>query len=166
MKTKLPLYEHIFVVIGVALFVLSFFIPNQYNLYDYLKHKRLQSYNQKHQEHFITCIYCKGTGERIEDTNRIIFMAKTQLYLNKHLMIDKCKNCKKLEHGGGYIYCDEAERQYQIFLQEYGAAGPKMEKNSCGKCMGMGKFSSFDIKTQKYLTQEEYEQRERDESNN
>jgi len=114
----------------------------------------------------LTCIYCQGTGERVEDVNRIIFLAKTQLYLNKHLAIDKCQNCVKLENGDCYIYCDEAEQQYQIFLKEYGAAGPKMEKTSCGECMGMGQFSSFDIKTQKYLTQKEYEQRERDKVNN
>ncbi len=153
-------------VLVLILVLSTIFVPEKYNLYDYLKSIRLQSYNEKHREHFISCIYCDGTGERIEDINRIIFMAKVQLYLNKHLAIDKCKDCVKLEHGEGYVYCDKAEKQYQIFLQEYGAAGPKMEKNSCSECMGMGQFSSFDIKTQKYLTQEEYEQRERNKVNN
>jgi hypothetical protein len=166
MSNKFSLWEIIPFTIAIILFIGSFFIPEKYNLYDYLKSKRLQSYNEKNKEHFLTCIYCKGTGERVEDTNRIIFMARVQLYLNKHLAVDKCKDCVKLEHGDSYIYCDEAEKQYQIFLQEYGAAGPKMEKTSCGECMGMGTFSSFDIKTQKYLTQEEYEQRERNQINN
>ena len=161
MNIPLKPYEQMLIVIAIILFVLSFFIPDKYNLYDYLKAKRLESYNQKHKEIFITCIYCKGLGERIEDINRTMFMAKVQLYLNKHLAIDKCTKCEKLPHGDGYAYCDAANEQYKIFLQEYGAAGPKMEKTSCSECMGMGQFSSFDIKEQRYITQEEYEERER-----
>jgi hypothetical protein len=143
------------IAIVILIFVIAmFFIPtplDKYNLYDYLKAKRLESYNQKHKEVFITCIYCKGTGERIEDVNRIIFMAKVQLYLNKHLAVDKCEKCVKIPETGSYIYCDEANHQYSVFLKEYGAAGPKMEMTSCGECLGMGQFSSFDIKTQRYL---------------
>lgn len=160
MKLNLKFYDYI-IVIQVILLVCLFFIPQKYNLYDYLKSIRLQSYNKQHKEIFVSCIYCDGTGERIEDTNRTMFLAKVALYLNKHLMIDKCDKCVKLEHGDGYSYCEKANDQYQIFLQEYGAAGPKMEKTSCSECMGMGQFSSFDMKKQKYLTQEEYEERER-----
>jgi len=154
-------YDYLLIVTAI-LFICSFFIPNKYNLYDYLKSKRLQFYNEKYKEHFISCIYCKGTGERVEDVNRIIFMAKVQLYLNKHLAVDKCQKCIKLKESDSYIYCDEANDQYEIFLKEYGAAGPKMEKTSCGECLGMGQFSSFDMKTGKYLTQEEYEKREKE----
>ena len=163
--------QHINTTIAIVIFIFviaMFFIPtplDKYNLYDYLKAKRLESYNQKHKEVFITCMYCKGTGERIEDVNRIIFMAKVQLYLNKHLAVDKCEKCVKIPETNSYIYCDEANNQYSVFLKEYGAAGPKMEKTSCGECLGMGQFSSFDIKTQKYLTQKEYEDRERKKQN-
>ena len=153
--------SYILIVFAIILFISSFFIPEKYNLYDYLKSIRLQSYNDKHKEIFIKCLYCKGTGEREEDINRTIFLAKVSLYLNKHLMVDKCDKCVKLEHGDGYAYCEKANDQYQIFLQEYGAAGPKIEKTGCSKCMGMGTFSSFDMKKQKYLTQEEYEAREK-----
>jgi hypothetical protein len=92
-------------------------------------------------------------------------MAKVQLYLNKHLAVDKCKKCVKIPETGSYIYCDEANNQYSIFLKEYGAAGSKMTKTSCSECLGMGQFSSFDIKTQRYLTQQEYEDRERKKQN-
>lgn len=165
MKINLKFYDYI-IVIQVILLVCLFFIPQKYNLYDYLKGKRLQSYNEKHKEIFVSCIYCDGTGERIEDTNRTMFLAKVALYLNKHLMVDKCDKCAKLEHGDGYSYCEKANDQYQIFLQEYGATGPKMEKTSCSECMGMGQFSSFDMKEQRYITQEEYERRERSKVNN
>jgi len=166
MKNKFSITDLAIILVAALILVLpTFFVPEKYNLYDYLKAKRLESYNQKHKEVFITCIYCKGTGERIEDVNRIIFMAKVQLYLNKHLAVDKCKKCVKIPETGIYIYCDEANNQYSIFLKEYGAAGPKMEKTSCGECLGMGQFSSFDIKTQRYLTQQEYEDRERKKQN-
>jgi hypothetical protein len=128
---------------------------------DPLHRKNLQSYNQKHKKVFITCIYCKGTGERVEDINKIMFDAKMALYLNKHLKVDRCDKCVKLPYVEHYDYCDKVNSQYHIFLKEYGAAGPKMEKTSCGQCLGMGQFSSFDIKTQRYLTQQEYEDRER-----
>jgi len=115
----------------------------------------------------LTCIYCKGTGERVEDVNRIIFLAKTQLYLNKHLAIDKCKKCVKIPETGSYIYCDEANNQYSVFLKEYGAVGPKMEKTICGECMGAGQFQILtkNPKTNQWYTQEDYEENERAKNN-
>jgi len=165
MNIPLKPYEQMLIVVAIILFVLSFFIPDNYNLYDYLKSKRLESYNEKHKEIFITCIYCDGTGEREEDVNKIMFDAKMALWLNKHLMVDRCKKCVKLPYGEHYDYCDNVNSQHKIFLQEYGAVGPKIEKTGCGECLGMGQFSSFDIKEQRYLTQEEYEQREKARTN-
>jgi hypothetical protein len=165
MTNKIESHQQFLIVVATLLFIGTFFIPEKYNLYDYLKSIRLQSYNEKHKEIFIKCLYCKGTGEREEDTNRTMFLAKVALYLNKHLMVDKCNKCEKLSDSDKYFYCDEAEKQYQIFLQEYGAAGPKVEKTGCSKCLGMGTFSSFDIEQKKYLTQEEYEAREKAKSN-
>lgn len=160
MGLNFKVYDYI-IAIQILLLVCIFFIPTKYNLYDYLKAQRLQSYNEKHKEIFIKCVYCKGTGERYEDVNKLLYDAKMALWFNKHLMIDKCTQCVKLPHGSGYDYCETAENQYLIYTQEYGAAGPKMEKTGCSKCMGMGSFSSFDMKTGKYLTQEEYEQKEK-----
>ena len=115
----------------------------------------------------LTCIYCKGTGERVEDVNRIMFLAKTQLYLNKHLAIDKCEKCVKIPETGSYIYCDEANNQYSVFLKEYGAVGPKMEKTICGECMGAGQFQILtkNPKTNQWYTQEDYEEDERSKAN-
>jgi hypothetical protein len=158
-------YDFISIVGCLGFIIVLYFAipPDKYNLYDYLKAKRPESYNQKHKEIFITCIYCDGTGEREEDVNKIMFDAKMALWLNKHLMVDRCKKCAKLPHGEHYDYCDNVNSQYKIFLQEYGAVGPKIEKTSCSECMGQ--FSSFDIKAQKYLTQEEYEQIEKARTN-
>jgi hypothetical protein len=139
-----------------------FFIPEKYNLYDYLKRKRLQSYNEKYKEIFVSCIYCKGTGEREEDINAIMRDAKMALWLNHHLMSEKCKDCDSTQNK----YCTKVDTQYNIFMKEYKKEGPNIQKTSCSECMGMGQFSSFDMKEQRYLTQEEYEQRERNKVNN
>jgi hypothetical protein len=166
MKNKFSITDLAIILVAALILVLpTFFVPEKYNLYDYLKSKRLESYNEKYKKHLVTCIYCKGTGERVEDVNRIIFMAKVQLYLNKHLAVDKCEKCVKMPETGSYIYCDEANNQYSVFLKEYGAAGPKMEMTSCGECMGMGTFTIMN-KDGSYLTQEEYENRERNKTRN
>jgi len=156
-------YDFISIVGCIGFIIVLYFAipPDKYNLYDYLKSKRLESCNQKYQQHLLTCIYCKGSGQRVEDTNRTIFMAKVQLYLNKHLMVDKCTKCTKLEHGDGYIYCDEANSQYSVFLHEYGVAGPKFEKTMCSECMGCGQFT-IQNRDGSYVTQEEYEQEEKE----
>ncbi|NBX97581.1 hypothetical protein EB118_07790 [bacterium] len=120
---------------------------------------------QKNNAPLIICSFCRGTGERIEDTNLIWRDAKMALWLNKHLMSDKCTNCIKSDDNK-YKYCDEANKQYEIYTKEYEKLGPKMEKTSCSGCMGMGQFSSFDTKKQRYITQEEYEQREPSKVNN
>jgi hypothetical protein len=114
------------------------------------------------QEIFITCIYCKGTGEREEDTNAIMRDAKMALWLNHHLMSEKCKDCDSTQNK----YCIKVDNQYAIFMEEYKKEGSKIQKTSCGECIGMGQFSSFDIKEQRYITQEEYEQREHNKVNN
>jgi len=168
MFLKKEYVDTIIVISAIILAITIFIIPtplDKYNLYDYLKAKRLQSYNAKHKEIFIKCLYCKGTGEKEEDVNKIMFDAKMALYLNKHLKVDRCKKCVKLPYGEHYDYCESVNDHYKILLQEYGAAGPKMGKVVCGYCMGMGTFSSLDMKTGKYLTQEEYEAREKARSN-
>lgn len=39
--------RNIVIVIATLLFILSFFIPDKYNLYDYLKAKRLEYYYEQ-----------------------------------------------------------------------------------------------------------------------
>jgi len=130
---------------------------DKYNLYDYLKEQRLQSYNQKHEKHLITCNQCKGSGEELTDINKLMMDASLALFINHHLMVDKCEKCVKLPYGNGYDYCDIIQNKYKILLQEYGAAGPKIDMAACEKCMGMGQFTTKK-KDGSYMTQEEYDQ--------
>lgn len=150
-----------FIVVFFLAIIIILFSPvlpwDKYNLYDYLKAQRLESYNEKHKEHFISCIYCNGIGEREEDINLIMRDAKMALWLNYHLMSEKCKDCDNKHNN----YCIKVDGQYTVFMEQYKKDGPKIEMTSCGECMGMGQFSSFDLKEQRYLTQEVYEKRER-----
>lgn len=157
---KMSFLNFISIVGCIGFIIVLYFAipPDKYNLYDYLKAKRLESYYKKH---LISCIYCEGTGERVEDVNKIMFDAKMALWLNKHLMVDRCSKCVKLPYGEHYDYCDSVNSHYQILLQEYGAAGPKMSKTICGHCMGMGQFTSKKADGT-YLTQKEYEKREKE----
>jgi hypothetical protein len=165
---KKEIMDIVIVVISIVLLITLFITPtpwDKYNLYDYLKAKRLQSYNEKHKEIFLKCIYCKGTGERNEDINELMYQAKMQLWFHKHINIDRCKVCDKIEDKvnypfGGKFFCPLAQTTFMMMMKEYAEIGPKVEKTGCSKCMGMGTFSSFDMKTQQYLTQEEYETRE------
>ena len=146
------------VVFSLALIVVLFspILPSdKYNLYDYLKAQRLQSYNQKHEKHLITCNQCKGSGEYLTDINKLMMDASLALYLNYHIMIDKCEKCVKLPYGDGYEYCEAVNQHYQTLLKEYAAAVPKIDMAACDKCMGMGQFTSVK-KDGSYMTQEEY----------
>jgi hypothetical protein len=105
----------------------------------------------------IVCSFCKGKGETPTDINKLMMDASLALFLNHHLMVDKCEKCVKLPYGDGYEYCDTVEKKYQILLQEYGAAGPKIDMAACSECMGMGTFSSKDLSTGKWYTQETWD---------
>ncbi len=91
-------YDFISIVGCVGFIIVLYFAipPDKYNLYDYLKAKRLESYYKKHR---ISCIYCEGTGERVEDVNLIMRDAKMALWLNKHLMVDRCSKCVRLPYA-------------------------------------------------------------------
>jgi hypothetical protein len=103
----------------------------------------------------ITCNQCKGSGEYLTDINKLMMDASLALYLNYHIMIDKCEKCVKLPYGDGYEYCEAVNQHYQTLLKEYAAAVPKIDMAACDKCMGMGQFTSVK-KDGSYLTQEEY----------
>jgi hypothetical protein len=103
----------------------------------------------------ITCNQCKGSGEYPTDINKLMMDASVALFVNHHLMVDRCGKCVKLPNGDGYKYCETVESKYQTLLKEYTAAGPKIDMAACEKCMGMGKFTSVK-KDGSYLTQEEY----------
>lgn len=107
----------------------------------------------------IVCKFCKGKGQKPTDVNKLMMDASLALFINHHLNVDKCGKCVKLPYGDAYDYCDTVQNKYKILLQEYAAAGPKIETASCDKCMGMGTFSSKDLSTGKWITQEEYDER-------
>lgn len=105
----------------------------------------------------IVCYQCKGSGEYPTDINKLMMEASLTLFINKHLMVDRCEKCVKLPYGEGYDYCDKINDRYQTLLKEYAAAGPKIDITACNKCMGMGTFSSKDLSTGKWQTQEDYD---------
>jgi hypothetical protein len=107
----------------------------------------------------IVCSFCKGKGETVTDINKLMMDASLAIFFNHHLMVDKCEKCVKLPNGDGYDYCDVVNERYQTLLKEYGAVGPKMDMAACSECMGMGTFSSQDSTTGKWLTQEEYDEK-------
>ena len=107
----------------------------------------------------IVCSFCKGVGERPTDVNKLMMDAKLALFINKHLMVDKCDKCVKLPYGDAYDYCDTVQNKYKILVQEYADAGPKIDMASCEKCMGMGTFSSKDLSTGKWNTQEDWDKK-------
>ena len=129
---------------------------DKYNLYDYLKAQRLQSYNQKHEKHLITCNQCKGSGEYPTDINKLMTDASLALYLNHHLMVNKCEKCVKLPNSDSYEYCQAVNDYHQTLVKEYAAAGPKIDMAACEQCMGMGQFTTMK-KDGSYMTQEEYD---------
>jgi len=115
---------------------------------------------QKESEHpVIVCSSCKGKGEKLTDVNKLMMDASLAIFFNHHLMVDKCEKCVKLPNGDGYDYCDVVNERYQTLLKEYGVVGPKMDMAACEQCMGEGTFSSKDLTTGKWLTQEEYDEK-------
>ena len=107
----------------------------------------------------ITCNQCKGSGEYPTDINKLMMDASLALFVNHHLMVDKCEKCVKLPYGNAYEYCETVESKYQTLLKEYAAAGPKIDMAACEQCMGMGTFSSKDLTTGKWITQKEHDER-------
>jgi len=115
---------------------------------------------QNESEHpIIVCSSCKGTGEKLTDVNKLMMDASLAIFFNHHLMVDKCTKCVKLPNGDGYDYCDVVNERYQTLLKEYAVVGPKMDMAACEECMGMGTFTSQDSTTGKWLTQEEYDEK-------
>ena len=114
---------------------------------------------EKNDTPVIVCKFCKGKGEKPTDVNKLMMDASLALFINHHLNVDKCDKCVKLPYGNAYEYCETVESKYQTLLKEYVAAGPKIDMASCEKCMGMGTFSSKDLSTGKWITQEEYDER-------
>lgn len=118
-----------------------------------------QQKQKKKEAPLIVCSFCKGTGERHTDVNKLMMDAKLALFINHHLNVDKCDKCVKLYSSEGYYeYCDTIKAKHQTLLKEYAVVGPKISMAACDKCMGMGTFSSKDLSTGKWITQKEYDE--------
>ena len=128
-----------------------------------IKAWRIKSFKEQQQKQkekeppLIKCYQCKGTGEYPTDINKLMMDVNLTLFINQHLMVEKCEKCVKLPNGDGYEYCNTVESKYKILLKEYDAAEPKIDMATCKECMGMGTFSSKDLSTGKWITQEEYD---------
>lgn len=140
------------ILLGLCILALVFC----YAILDPIHKKNIQKLSEPP---LITCNQCKGSGEYPTDVNKLMMDASLALYLNHHLMVDKCEKCVKLPYGNAYEYCETVESKYQTLLKEYAAAGPKIDMASCEQCMGMGTFSSKDLTTGKWLTQKEHDER-------
>jgi hypothetical protein len=149
--------DHIILAFVTLLTILAILFGPKDHLYDYLKKKRLEYHHQQQFEKYkIVCHQCKGSGEYPTDVNKLMVKASITLFINKHLMVDKCKECVKLEKGDGYVYCKVVNDRYRTLLEEYIAAGRKIEMATCSECMGMGTFTSQNSDGS-YVTQEEYD---------
>lgn len=127
-----------------------------------IKDWRIKSFQEQQKQKekeppLIICSFCKGTGERHTDVNKLMIDASFALFINHHLNVDKCNKCVKLPNSDSYEYCGTVEAKHQSLLKEYAIAGPKIDIASCEKCMGMGTFSSKDLSTGKWITQKEYD---------
>lgn len=136
----------------VVLFFLLVFVFSLIALFDYYYNIRPKTWT----DHLITCPQCKGSGEYPSDVNKTIFDAKMTLYLNHHLNVNKCKDCIKVENDDSYVYCEEVNKTYQLFVQEYAAAGKDIRMSVCHECLGSGQFSVMK-KDRTYYTQEQYD---------
>lgn len=123
-----------------------------------LNNKQKQEKSEPTEPPTIVCSYCKGSGQVVTDVNKLMVDARLAIFANKHLMTDKCEECVKLPDSKSYEYCDKVNDYYHTLLKDYAVTGPKMQKALCQKCMGMGTFSMKDMITNKWMTQEEWDQ--------
>jgi hypothetical protein len=137
----------------VFMFLVLLFIPFVVVVLNPIHKKNIEKLSQPP---LIKCHQCKGSGEYPTDVNKLMVEASITLFINKHLMVDKCKECVKLEKGNGYVYCKVVNDRYRTLLEEYIAAGRKIEMADCSECMGMGTFTSQNSDGS-YVTQEEYD---------
>ena len=144
----------ILILIGVASLFLTAYSSKTEN--EQLK-KKLEKY--KGAKILITCMYCKGNGFEKSDSNKIMAEALCALWHNKHIMNDKCTECDSSVKGSEK-YCDVAKNQFKTIMEEYEKKGPKIEKNICKHCMGMGQFV-IPNKDGSSWTQSDYEEREK-----
>lgn len=123
------------ILVGLSMLAIIF-------CYEVLNPIHKKNIEQLSEPPLIVCSSCKGKGEKPTDINKLMMDTSLALFIKHHLDVDKCKKCVKLPYGDSYDYCDTVQNKYQILVQKYATAGPKIDMSSCEKCMGTGIFSS------------------------
>jgi hypothetical protein len=103
----------------------------------------------------IICPKCKGSGEKIQDVNKMMMEAKCAIWMNGHTAGNAgCKDCKIVDNK--YEHCEKAKIALTKFVEEYEKAGPEMSNAACPGCMGSG---SFNVRNDDgtWMNQEQYE---------
>lgn len=126
----------------IIFFVVTFFFWSFYKIY------------HQNQKPIIICKECNGQGSLVKDVNLMMLDATLAIYMNHHIMTEKCKDC--IDVNGVYLYCDKAQEKISEFQEKYEAQGAKLEECECFDCSGMGKFHARDIDAKIFLTSEEY----------
>lgn len=153
-------------ITAIALLLMLMFLDYKYppkeHLFDTIKysiHPELrpkEPIKETEERPVIICPECKGSGEKIQDVNKMMMEAKCAIWMNGHTAGGSsagCKDCKIVNDK--YEHCEKAKIALTKFVEEYEKSGPKMSKAVCPGCMGGGAFRS--MKDGVWMTQEQYE---------
>ena len=171
MNMKIEIIKGLVFAFAMTLLVVSIYLENKYpsnwNLYDEIKysiHPQLRPKSAPTEEKspiimenhpIIICPKCKGSGEKIQDVNKMMMEAKCAIWMNGHTAGNAgCKDCKIIDNK--YEHCEKAKIALTKFVEEYEKAGPEMSKAACPGCMGSG---SFNVRNNDgtWMNQEQYE---------
>lgn len=88
----------------------------------------------------IICKTCNGTGQTKQDVNLLMTEASIAIWMNNHIMTDKCEICSK---NKGIPSCENAKKVYEERMQNYKKNGPRMKMADCPDCLGMGGYWQY-----------------------
>ncbi len=161
---KIEIIKGLLFAMAITLLLINIYLENKYpsnwNLFDELKysiHPELRPKPVEEKEKFdppiIICPECKGSGEKIQDVNKMMMEAKCAIWMNGHTAGNRCKDCKIVDNK--YEHCEEAKTALNKFIEEYEKNGPEMSSAACPGCMGSGSFSTKHDGV--WINQEQYE---------
>lgn len=146
MNMKIEIIKGLLGVAAIALLLVIGYLENKYpsNWYDEIKyrvHPQLRPKPVEQKEKFdpsvVICPKCKGSGEKIQDVNKIMMEAKCAVWMNGHTAGNVgCKDCKIIDNK--YEHCEKAKEALTKFVEEYEKIGPEMSSAICPGCLGGG----------------------------
>ena len=143
MNMKIEMIKGILFVVIITLLLITLYLENKYpsNWYDEIKYSIHPQLRPKPVEEIdspvIICPECKGSGEKIQDVNKMMMEAKCAVWMNGHTAGDAgCKDCKIIDNK--YEHCEKAKIALTKFVEEYEKSGPEMTEAVCPGCMGGG----------------------------